>query len=360
MAQLSYHHTGIKAGSHSRYDALNTCERKAEIEAKLGRVRKSNQTFAYGHGFGEGVQAVFEGKSWRDVVFHVFSTWEIALDFVPTESEVKNKKDIWYCILAVEKFYLFFHNESFEEIFAEEPPIDFKEWEIAEVVTDEGETIKAVELEVVIECGDGHYYENHIDLVIRNKETGKFAILELKSSGLNKLHPSMFGNSPQPTGYMMGLDIALVGNDTIEAVVEFNVYYLILQTKTQMFTCYEFIKNPLHRLQWITYILAKQGQIDLLEERGLPYPPNFHGCYAYYRPCYWYGICHLDDAMIIRKHNLENTYAEPDKPPHFTVSLDDIITRQQALLEVYEATEQVIVIEGLDEATNELLTNLTW
>lgn len=338
--KLTYRHTGAKALSHSRLEALDSCGRKFELEGKLNlRKCTQNLTFAYGHAFGEGVQAMFEGKSWNEIVWIMFSTWEVALDLRGYDSEVKNKKDFWNCLEVVERLFNHF-NTGDATHYINSPQLDMDQWEIAKIRTESGDIKPAIELEFEVDCGDGYFYEGHIDLVLQHKHTKRFAILELKTSGLWNVHEALYGNSPQPTSYLMALDTALVGAESEELMMEFDVFYLVAQTSKQEFLEFKFTKTPLHRAQWIEYIVGKIAQIETYESLGISYPINFKSCLAFNRPCSKYGICHLPNEQIMSKWaeegNLDTAYGEEPTPPDFSTTLDAIIERNQKLLENYE------------------------
>lgn len=340
MGTLTYFHTGAKGFSHSRLDALDRCARKFELENKLGVRRGGNSvTFAYGHAFGEGVQKIIEGYTFEETVFHILCTWDYDIADDGYESDIRNNKNYFEVLNVLNRFYIMYINNS-DTFMMNGKCIDWGVWEIAYFTNAKGETKPAIELELVIELGNDYFYEGHIDLVLKRKDSDHFAILELKTSSLNNIQPALYGNSPQATGYMMALDSHLVKTDP-DATVSFDVFYLIAQAKKQEFVEFSFTKTPLHRAQWITFIFHKMDQVDRLEDMGLPYPPNYHSCFAYNRNCDYYGACHLPNE-IIQRDIQDVSFGVNDSEPDILVTLDEIIERQEHLTEIYE-TEKLVV-----------------
>lgn len=341
--KLSYRKTGAKAFSHSRLEALDSCARKFEIEGKLGIKKYApNVTFAFGHGFGEGVQAAVAGKSYEEAVWEVFSKWEVPLDMEGTKSDVANKKNFWECIEFIRIFYEHMNIDN-EGHLNTSRKINWSEWEIAKFRDMDGNIKDAVELELLIDLGDGFYYEGHIDLVLKHKHKEHFAILELKTSSLSVMDAALYGYSPQPTGYMMVLDTFLV-KDNPYATTSFDVFYLVGSPKDKTFYEYQFTKTPLHRTQWLSYIMGKMAMVETYEGIGLPYPINFKSCFGYRRRCPHYGTCHLPNSTLVTSTEHTSAYAEEASPPDIFVTLAEIIERQSDLLEEFE------VINFMDES----------
>lgn len=353
--KLSYRHIGAKAFSHSRLELLDSCPRKFELEGKLNiRKRSTNLTFAYGHAFGEGIQGLIEGKSLEQVIFEVFANWEVDITEEGFDSEKRNNKHFYHAIdiICLFNYYLKGNTPNLE---GNERKINWTEWEIAYWVDPNTQEEKpAVELELEIDLGNGFYYEGHIDLVVRHKTIEKYMVVEIKSSGLGNIHPALYGNSPQPTGYMMALD-SFLAKENKEATTSFDVLYLVGQTKNKKFYEFLFTKTPLHRTQWLTFIISKMEQVDRLEDSGLPYPINFKSCFSFNRPCEHFGTCHLPNDKLVMgiAQNSEATFDVEETLVDIQTSLASIIERQQQLLETYEiieiANEGGTILLELDE-----------
>ena len=353
MSNLGYKHSGARALSHSRIELLNTCGRKFELEGKLNiRKYENNMTFAFGHMFGTGAQAIIEGLTLEEALWRVFAEWEIDIEDLGTAAEQKAKKSFWYGIEALEYFYDMVHNGETNRQ-ASVIEIDFTQYDIAKITIDNGEIIPANELEVVLECGEDFYYECHIDLVLQHKVTKRFAVLDMKTSSANTMHPANFNTSPQVTGYMMCVDAALNKNaehqEAIDSTVDFDALYCVYLTKSQTFQTFKFTKTPLHRTQWIEYMVSNMDRITRLEElsdAGLHYPIDSKGCFAYFRPCYFNGNCHLPNEVLGAQPEMGQAFDLDETPPHLTVTLDSLIERQEHLLETAEVTDIIITDAG--------------
>lgn len=333
MAKLGYSSTGGRGLSYSRLQSLHACNRKYEIENVIGfRPTVKNMTFAYGHFVGAGIQ---EYLASRDIDKALFAGMlEFDLDDPWEEgnsSDVRNKKSFWTAMQVVEKFADSIENdyelrESFENL------------EVAKFLY-QGKLIPALEatFEIVIPASDGKQdwiYEGHIDCVLRNVKTNEYIILELKTTSAKNIHEAQYENSDQALSYAVVLDKIV---ESLGGASSFSVLYLIVKSYSQEFVTMRFPKSVAKRSQWLNSLMLDIQHLELLEraasEAGIIYPKNGSSCYNFFRPCSYFGLCDLSNSRFISELDESNISYEEQDPPMFSFSIEEIIERQQYLLE---------------------------
>lgn len=356
MPKLNYRAVGFKALSHSRMDVARQCWLKwSLLHGHELSQRTKSRTFSYGHGFGHGIQCMLAGGTLEEAVFEVFRNWDTSFVHDGFESEMRNKKDYFELLEALEIFDRIRRNECDLTDFGNTRRIDWTEWEVAQWEDDEGNIKPAVEIELVIELGDGFLYEGHIDIIIKRKGADEFAVVELKTSGLTNIHEAIYGNSPQPLGYMMALDAHLVKANP-DAVTNFSVIYLVLQTKSKRFYEFEFLKSPLHRNSFIAELISFKNFVMLNLENDMDFSPNYTGCFKYNQPCKFYGTCHLPTSNLIQMFRPESQddsqFELDDSEPDIRVTLIELIERQLELLEsvdIIQTDNQIVTDIDLED-----------
>lgn len=288
MAVLDYGRVDVKALSYSRLSTLHLCARKFELEnkLKLNTDRRSSYTFSFGHAVGMAVQATAEGDSYDMMMLRVIREWDVPLDVDGTQSEERAKKSLWFAMEAADRWWAMMQEED-KSLLAG--------WEVAEVVhPDTGEKVPAVELTFRIDCGDGYIYEGHIDLIVYNKLSNKFKVIELKTNSGNMCNPAQYKKSNQAVGYSVVIDKAaeLLGSGNT-----FDVQYLVYMTKQMRYESLPFIKTPKDRADFVSNLITDIQYIDMLEAQDY-YPTNGASCFAFFRECEYYSTCHMSNEAL--------------------------------------------------------------
>lgn len=254
--------------SYSTLETLYTCERKYQLEHLLsnGAPRTESEHFSFGHCFGEGIAHYLVHQD-RDAA--LFTAW---LAYYPQiETEKKNQS------IAVNALNIAF--TKLDDV--------LQDYEVAWF---EGKP--AVELSFKLMIDDFYYYSGHIDVVLRNKWTGKYYIFEVKTTGLG-LHDitPLYANSGQALGYSIILD-KIAG----EKLTDYGVLYFVGQLGRDPYNVtihvLPFDKSMVDRLNWFMTLGLDVERIKRMEELGV-YPKRGSSCLNFMRPCPHFGVCGL-------------------------------------------------------------------
>lgn len=253
--------------SHSTLDLLHTCERKFQIERLLagGGEREESEHLSFGHCFGEGIAEYLVSQ---DKEAALYKAW---LAYWPqVETDKKNQAE---AINALNAAFGFLDNILQEY----------------EVVSFEGKP--AVELSFRLDIDETYYFVGYVDVVLRNRWTGKYCIFEVKTTGLAiyDLAP-LYVNSGQALGYSVALD-KIVG----EEVASYDVIYFVAQLGkdySPKIHIIPFSKTLLDRLNWFLTLGLDVKHLREMAELNV-YPKRGSNCLQYNKPCRQYGTCGL-------------------------------------------------------------------
>lgn len=343
MGTLSYKYTGGYGVSYSRLQTLKTCARKFQIENLVGyRPRESNVTFAYGHMVGAGIQEILEHNDLDLAIFNAALEWDLRIDAIGTNSEVTAKKSFAYAMEAIERFSYLMNGLGTNSI-----KEDLSDWKVARFTNDAGKDVVGIEtsfeVKYVSEDMEGnekdYVYEGHIDCILYNEKKKQLKVLELKTSGMTKLHPAMYANSQQALGYSIIVDIIA---KQLGCGSSYEVTYLIYQSKSQGYTVFPFFKTSKQKADWINSLLLDTHLIETYRAYTDQWPVNASGCFAYFRPCNYFERCHLENdyfEKLLKEDKTTNSFVESEDVD-FSLKLDDII-----------AAQELMVDEDLDQET---------
>jgi hypothetical protein len=162
------------------------------------------------------------------------------------------------------------------------------DWEVA---TFQGKP--AIELSFRLDIDDIYYYVGYMDLVLKNRWTGRHAIVDAKSTGLKLLDLSpVYQNSPQGIGYSIVLD-QIVGAD----LAEYDIFYFSGQLGSgdgfqPIIKSYIFPKTLQDRLHWFISLGMDVNHLKEMQNLGI-YPQRGDSCLQYNKPCKHFGTCTL-------------------------------------------------------------------
>lgn len=261
--------------SHSAIDTFLTCERMFQLDRLLvGAPDKQDwPATVFGKGFGAGVA---EYLLTQDIDKALIAGY---LAYWPVLEDDKRTEEILLNLLLV----------TF-------PKLDdlLMDWEVASF---EGKP--AVELSFRLnglgkkDSGSDIYFVGYVDVVLRNKWNGRYAILENKSTGMNlfDLDP-LYKNSGQALGYSIVLD-KIAG----EEHSEYDVLYLIGQLMSNSSGGFapkvhvkEYPKTLQNRLNWFISLGMDVSRLEQMLELNV-FPMRGKSCLQYMRPCKHFGTC---------------------------------------------------------------------
>jgi hypothetical protein len=289
--------------SHSALDTFLTCERLFQLDRLLeGSPDKQDYpATVFGKAFGEGVSTYLLTQDSE------LSLYKAYLAYYPVLEDDKRTEEILLNLLMV----------SF-------PKLDdlLQDWEVAFF-----QNTPAVELSFRLnnlgsdQSGHNIYFVGYVDVVLKNRWTGRYAILENKTTGLG-LHDvdPLYKNSGQALGYSIVLD-KIVG----ENISEYDVIYLIgqLQSKTSggfapVIHTKVYPKTLQNRLNWFISLAMDVSRLEQMLELSV-FPLRGASCLQYMRPCKHFGTCSmqvLDQYKVIPEDVI---------PYQFVYDLQDLI-----------------------------------
>jgi Holliday junction resolvase-like predicted endonuclease len=296
---LRYHNVT----SYSQRSILHRCPRKFQL-AKYRAAEDNSRDFAlpnlhfcFGHAVGAGAQNYLLTKDLNQAIFNGMMAWRA--DF--TERWDKKKKSLWEAVIAIEKF-------------AECTFLD--DWEL--LILPNGKP--AIELSFSLHADNGFKDYGHIDIVLKNKYTGKLAILELKTEGGTEPEEAKYANSNQALGYGVMLDAVFPG------LTDYTVLYCVYSATSREWALLPFDKTTTHKAEWVKDLLLDHGLMQTYESIRF-YPKRGESCYDFRTRCEFFGECDLvpHDKLPILADELEA------ESPDYVISLDSVISSQLAM-----------------------------
>jgi hypothetical protein len=283
--------------SHSSLEVLQSCERKFQLEKLLqGNDEKQESVhFSFGHGFGAGVATYMVTQDKDKAIYEAWMAYEPVVE--------DDKKNQATCIAAL--------LSSFNALDGL-----LKLYEVASF-----KDSPAIELSFKLNINPSKYFVGHIDVVLRHRITGRYYVMEIKSTSMQLLDlKPLYQHSGQALGYSIALD-AIVG----EKQSEYGVLYFVIQlptssAKEQRATPHilEFKKTLLDRLNWFVSLGLDVQHLEAMEQIGI-FPKRFSACVRFNRACHHFGTCSLQNFDVPK------VIEEDTKVYTFTYELEDLI-----------------------------------
>lgn len=291
--------------SHSTLNLIHSCERKFQ-RLKLQTIqdqelvldsRSNNVNLDYGSAFGIGIQTCIITQSLEQAVWEAMKSYNYA-----NESETKNALGLVAGIQA----------------FADQWDADF--WEIAYY---NGKPAAELSFKIIIDVETQDYYCGYIDLVLRNKITGKATVVEVKTTGmkLEDIRP-LYQNSGQALGYSLLLDH--IEQEAEEPPDAWDILYLVNQLKSSTILPkiqgLSFPKTAKDRLSWLLDLKIDHERLVALYAID-HWPMRGGSCLTFNRACSLLGVCDL--ATLEAPPAL----IRPEEEWDFVFTLDELIER---------------------------------
>ncbi len=255
--------------SNSALDLKQACDRLFQIERLLKGERNVYEAaqFSRGHAWGKGVQ-VYLLTGNMDLA--LYQAWLAYWPDIEQHSKITLRRTL-HALMCAQK--------DLDAIL-----------ERYEVVSFNGHP--AVELGYKLNINEIFYYVGFIDLVLRNKESGLYVILEIKYTGSWLDVNAMFFNSPQGVGYSIALD-KIVG----EQLSEYGVLYFVCQDSQPKpeqirFHTLEWEKSLKDRLKWFITLGMDVQSIQQMRELNV-FPQRYKSCIRFNKNCQHFGTCGL-------------------------------------------------------------------
>lgn len=297
--------------SYSSLELLNTCPRAFELykitpRAEVEVDSSSNLTFAYGHMVGQAVQDLFSGKSMQQVVWQAFLGWHADL----LAENTKQNKSFWLAMQAVSSLAHLYSSGVFDN------------YELLWLPAKDDPTtlVPACELSFFLQLPDDYVYVGSLDAVLRNKLTGEYLVLEIKTSSMNSISAELYSNSSQALGYSVVLDAIA------PEASSYQVLYLVYKTKSTEWEILPFIKTASQQADWLASLELERQRLSLYVESGL-FPKYGSGCRTRFGSlCPHYGQCDMERQLLATPYQPETQLKNP-ADYHYVVQFADLVNR---------------------------------
>lgn len=305
--------------SYSLLSQLHDCPRKFELEKLQANAEVPvdtgiiNLDFAFGHAVGAGIQTYAATGSLVSAQLAAFLAWKAPWD---AEKLDKNQrpvgKSLAHALIAVEKFQYFWQRE-------------LDEWEVVRLPSGK----LATELAFAVDFQNGKFYFGHIDTVLQHKVHKQLAVWEGKTTGWS-VNEATYGNSNQALGYSVVVDkiaeeIGANGND-------YDVLYIVYDTKQQEFTLMPFHKTRTQRAEWLQDVLLDHANITTYQKINF-YPKRGESCVSKFGyPCSWYGTCQMSNSGLfpgVTPPELSKEEVNSVEDLDFVFTLSELIATQK-------------------------------
>jgi hypothetical protein len=299
-----YNFRFINVTTNSQQDTLHECPRRFQqtkiIRPGADLVQLTNLDFVYGHSVGAGVQTYIVTGNRNAALFAAFLSWSADLD---SQIEKKEKAAHW-ATLAVLKFITLWDGIK-------------QDWEVAVF-----NGRPASELSAWLDLENGGYHVSHIDVILRNKKTGFYTVVEIKTTSIRNVDESQYGNSGQSLGYSVILD-AIVNK--INEVNTFQVLYFVYATLQREWIVMPFTKSRELRADWLQDLLLDHVLISTYRKLNL-FPKRGNACFSFNRRCAHYGVCDLKDNRRTDSFEVWKPGMDFPEPMDFTFKLSEVTT----------------------------------
>ena len=206
--------------------------------------------------------------------------------------DAKIKKQLYHAMIAVREFY-----KIAQQIRIEYEVLEFNY---------EGEDIIGIEPEFSIQFQHNKLYNGHIDVLMRHKETKVPKVIEIKTTTLRSVHPSVYSNSNQVKGYALAtkfLQYKGLLTETSKVDVEYHVYKSGSgEWESPLLLSYS--HNDV--IAYLKDLNVKCKVLDLYEEED-NYPCNGSACNNFFRACEFYNTCHWPIDRFAKGEKFKNT-----------------------------------------------------
>jgi len=288
----------VRQISYSGLGEFRSCERRYYLDKLTVSQKEGTVDTAFGRAVGSGVQELWATGDIQKAKARCFFSWDV--EFSATKDSTK--KSIGHALKAVETFVPFWQILS-------------TEWELAVI-----DGVPAVEYSLLIEFPDGFRYRAFVDLILVNRETGEYCIIELKTNGSTWSHEATYRNSDQGISYALVLDHLAVGYSN------YWVKYFVFMSKLQEWVPYDFPKSLLDKVRWMKTTLGDIKAIEKCEEQNY-WPMRGGSCMDYGRPCRYFEVCQLQDKALTAPSLLlkEKLESEMKRKYSFIIPIKQIV-----------------------------------
>lgn len=307
--------------SYSSRSTLHLCPRKFQIEKNIPHAEPAPYSddmdqidFTFGKVIHHGIQQLFNGAPLNKVLWQCINLWKLPIWC----KKPKSSKSYWTALDAVCKSQAVILNLRDEG------------WEIAKILV--ASTVpglqkvykSGVEISFRVNFPNNYRVRGHIDLILRHKGSGEYKVVEIKTTGFNRVDIAQFANSEQSLGYSVIMDIVAPEQSSYE------VLYLIWKEAkgSREWEAMPYIKSKTEKAEWIHNALIDIETVELYKKEEF-FPKNGNSCFSYFRQCEFFQQCSLPLKMLVPPAVLNGEEKFIDKTKYdFEFTLMDLIANQ--------------------------------
>lgn len=293
--------------SYSSCCLLHSCPRKFQLYKLLNpELTKQERDIHtdFGNLVGYGIQVYLITKDKDLTYLRMLSTWTEDLD---DEDAKKDKKTFFHALLAIDKFTVMADNV-------------LRDYEV--VIFDEK---SAAELGFSVSFFDNFKYRGYMDLLLVNKFSREFLVIECKTTKFKKISSAQYKNSAQGLGYSLVVD-AIASALSLQTSNSFEVLYPVWSTaEAEWNVDNRFPYSYTDRAKWLRNVLLDVKHIAEFAEED-HFPQHGESCYSFFKECEYLDICGMSDASLQLDKSKEVVEEEDKYQFHF--SLEEIINAQ--------------------------------
>jgi hypothetical protein len=318
MKQEEIAHPNFKFLSHSATVLLEACPRLFELDrlSQKEDLEGEDVHLDFGKLVGAMIQDYLVTGRKEIAIWKAFLSYPRPLLYSTSpsvnseeeEAELKAKKNFFFAMIALDKFEVL-RNEELSSYYV--PHFNGK---------------PAVELGFIINCPGGFQYRGKLDALIVHKDTGRYGVLEVKTTGSNYLNEAMYRNSGQGIGYSAIVD-TIASSLGLEERSSFPIFYPVYQTRKLEWKMLSFLKSRSSTANWIRHLLRSIQHISEYAEDNY-FPMHGQSCFSYNKPCRFFEVCEMQTKHVVGP--LEKVVVKKDKEEDypFVFSLDQLIETQ--------------------------------
>lgn len=287
----------INVTSYSMLSELHRCPRAFQL-SKAGQssgLEVLNIDFAFGHSVGDGAVEWLRSRDLDKAILTGMLSWGIPFDFVNNK-----KKSIWEATFAIMQFPAFYEQT-------------LEDWDL--FVLPNGKP--AIELSICVVFPTGYKHYIHIDAVLKHRYSGKIAVYEGKTLGMNEPESSLYANSNQALSYACIMD-------ALELDAHYEVFYSVYCVPARKWELLPFSKDSTLRAEWILDVQMDHAAISTYRELQF-FPKRGESCYNFGRRCQWFGMCNAVSGLPEFDVLPDDEHAEESD---FVFTLDQIVNKQ--------------------------------
>ena len=253
---------------------LHKCPRKRQLQ-RLWPTREYDASIdtAFGKMFGEGVQQILAKQlPFEELMIKAALEWDVDI-----EEPVKNGKSFTKCWNALCHYAKVVQDSDLANY---------------EVVIYSGKP--ACELPFCIALPNGYYYRGKIDLVLQHSISGKYLVVDIKTTGAKYTNPAKFANSSQVLGYSVVMDKVAPGLQSYECL-----YYEYL-TESKKWESHSFQLDNLDRAMWIRDLMIDVNIMDRTYSELDEWPKHGEACAGYgMKSCQFLQHCTMQTKNLV-------------------------------------------------------------